>query len=123
MERMVLDAVRGTPTALPSRTAHFQLRGRSQTPGRGSRSESETDSDRPGSATDQLRSSTDYTGGSSFYEETDSATGMDLISKSFKRTPAIPLGSETQVDVTTIQQQTGLEAEGSSSQDTTLLEM
>ena len=33
MERMVLDAVRGSPTALPSRTAHFQLRGRSQTPG------------------------------------------------------------------------------------------
>ena len=123
IERMVVDAVRGTATALPSRTAHFKLRGRSQTPGPRSRGESETDSDRAGSTTDQLGSSTDDTGGSSFYEEADSATEIDLISKSFKRTPVIPLGSETQADVTTIQQQTGLEAEGSSSQDTTLLEM
>ena len=48
---------------------------------------------------------------------------MTLISKSFKRTPAIPLGSGTQADETSNQQQTGLEAEGFSSQDTTLLEM
>ena len=118
MERMVLDAVRGSPKALPSRTAHFQLRGRSQTPSRRALSESETDSDRPGSAMNPLGSGIDDTGGSSFYEESDSATEMVLISKSFKRTPALPLGSETQEMVITTQQQTGLEAEGFSSQDT-----
>ena len=35
IERMVLDAVRGSPTALPSRTSHFQLKRRAQTPGPG----------------------------------------------------------------------------------------
>ena len=86
-------------------------------------SEPETNSDRPGSAMNQLGSGTDDTGGSSFYEESDSATEMDLISKSFKRTPALRLGSGTQEMVTTTQPQTRLEAEGSSSQDTTLLEI
>ena len=123
MERMVLDAVRGTPTALRSCTSHFQLRGRAQTPGPRSQSDSETDSDHPGTASDQPGSSADDTGGSSFYEETDSATEMDLISKSFKQTPALPLGRDTQVDAPRFLQQTGLEAEGSSSQDTTLHEM
>ena len=123
MERMVLDAVRGTPTALQSCTSHFQLRGRAQTPGPRSQSDSETDSDHPGTASDQPGSSADDTGGSSFYEETDSATEMDLISKSFKQTPALPLGRDTQVDAPRFLQQTGLEAEGSSSQDTTLHEM
>ena len=122
MERMILDAVRGTPTALPSRTSHFQLRWRAQTPGPRSQSDSETDSDHPGTASDHPGSSADDTVGSSFYEETDSATEMDLISKSFKQTPALPLGRETQADTLSIQQQTGLEAEGSSSQDNTLHE-
>ena len=122
IERMVLDAVRGTPTALPSRTSHFQLRGRAQTPGPGSQSDSETESDQLGTASDQLGSSSDDTGGASFYEETDSATEMDLISKSFKQTPAQPLVRETQTDTPDNQQQTGLEAEGPSSQDTTLHE-
>ena len=78
MERMVLDAVRGTPTALPSRTSHFQLKRRAQTPGPGSQSDSETESDPKGTASDQLGSSSDDTCDASFYEETDSATEMDL---------------------------------------------
>ena len=32
MERMVIDAVRGSPTVAPSRTAHFLSKGRCQTP-------------------------------------------------------------------------------------------
>ena len=123
MERMVLDAVRGSPTALPSRTSHFQLRGRAQTPGPRSQSDSETDSDHPGSATDRPGSSAEDTGGSSFYEETDSATEMDLISKSFKQTPVIPQSREIREETGGAQQQIELGAEGYSSQDTTLHEM
>ena len=32
MQRMVIDAVRGSPTVVPSRTAHFKTKGRCQTP-------------------------------------------------------------------------------------------
>ena len=123
MERMVLDAVRGSPTALPSRTSHFQLRGRAQTPGPRSQSDSETDSDHPGSASDRPGSSAEDTGGSSFYEETNSATEMDLISKSFKQTPVIPQSREIREETGGAQQQIELGAEGYSSQDTTLHEM
>ena len=48
---------------------------------------------------------------------------MDLISKSFKQTPAQPLVREAQTDTPGNQQQPGLEVEGPSSQDTTLHEM
>ena len=123
MERMVLDAVRGTPTALPSRTSHFQLKRRAQTPGPGSQSDSESDSDLPGTASDQPGSSSDDSGGASFYEESDSATEMDLITKSFKQTPSQPLVGGVQADTPSSQQHIGLDAEGSSSQDTTLYEM
>ena len=123
MERMVLDAVRGTPTALPSRTSHFQLKRRAQTPGPGSQSDSESDSDLLGTASDQPGSSSDDSGGASFYEETDSATEMDLITKSFKQTPSQPLVGGIQTDTPNSQQHIGLDAEGSSSQDTTLYEM
>ena len=123
MEKMVLDAVRGSPTALPSRTSHFQLKRRAQTPGPGTQSDSETESDPQGTVSDQLGSSSDDTGNASFYEETDSATEMDLITKSFKQTPAQPLDREIQTGAPDNQQQTGLQMEGPSSQDTTLHEM
>ena len=116
MERMVLDAVRGTPTALPSRTSHFQLKRRAQTPGPGSHSDSESDSDLLGTASDQPGSSSDDSGGASFYEESDSATEI-------KQTPSQPLVGGIQADAPNSQQHIGLEAEGSSSQDTTLYEM
>ena len=123
MERMVLDAVRGTPTALPSRTSHFQLKRRAQTPGPGAQSDSESDSDLAGTASDQPESSSDDSGGASFYEESDSATEMDLITKSFKQTPSQPLVGGFQTDTPSSQRHIGLDAEGSSSQDTTLYEM
>ena len=123
MERMVLDAVRGTPTALPSRTSHFQLKRRAQTPGPGAQSDSESDSDLAGTASDQPESSSDDSGGASFYEESDSATEMDLITKSFKQTPSQPLVGGVQADTPSSQQHIGPDAEGSSSQDTTLYEM
>ena len=123
MERMVIDAVRGTPTALPSRTSHFQLKGRAQTPGPGAQSDSESDSDLAGTASDQPGSSSDDSGGASFYEESDSATEMDLITKSFKQTPSRPLVGGVQAGTSSSQQHIGPDTEGSSSQDTTLYEM
>ena len=48
MERIVLDAVRGTPTVAPSKTDRFRSRDRAQTPARGHEEDSsmsETDSD------------------------------------------------------------------------------
>ena len=87
MERMVLDAVKGTPTVAPSKTSHFQIRGRAQTPARryevdSSMSESGSDSN----AQTGVESS-DGMGGSSFYGESDSATEMALISGTFKQAP------------------------------------
>ena len=123
MERMVIDAVRGTPTALPSRTSHFQLKRRAQTPGPGAQSDSESESDLAGTASDQPESSSDDSGGASFYEESDSATEMDLITKSFKQTPSRPLVGGVQADTSSSQQHIGPDTEGSSCQDTTLYEM
>ena len=86
MERMVLDAVKGTPTVAPSKTSHFQIGGRAQTPARvyevdSSLSESGSDSNAQTGA-----KSSDGMGGSSFYGESDSATEMTLISGTFKQT-------------------------------------
>ena len=93
---MVIDAVGESPTVVPSRTAHIQTRGQSQTPRRRAPSGSETDSDR---------------------------AEMDLISRSFKRTSAVPGGESTQMEMTTGQRQPEPESVGYSSQDTTLHEM
>ena len=93
MERMVIDAVQCSPTVAPSRTAHFQSKGRCQKPMRRAPSDSsETESEGEGtSATErQPDSSSEDTGESSCYEESDSATEMDLITKSFKRV-SVPL--------------------------------
>ena len=76
MERMVIDAVRGSPTVAPSRTAHFLSKGRCQTPMRrapGNSSETESEGEGTVAVTRQPDSSSEGTGESSFYEERDSA--------------------------------------------------
>ena len=88
MERMVIDAVRGSPTVAPSRTAHFLSKGRCQTPMRrapGNSSETESEEEGATAVTRQPDSSSEGTGESSYYEESDSATEMDLITRSFKK--------------------------------------
>ena len=55
--------------------------------------------------------------------KSDSATEKDLISRSFKRTHAVPGGETGQTEIPTGQQQTEPESVGYSSQDTTLHEM
>ena len=123
MERMVLDAVRGTPAVAPSRTAHFQSRGRAQTPARrygDESSMSETDSD-PNTQTGA--DSSGGTGESSFLGESDSATEMALISETFRQAPTLPQASSFTVVHPSEQRTIETENSGVSSQDATLLEI
>ena len=125
MERMVIDAVRGSPTVAPSRTAHFLSKGRCQTPMRRAPGDSsETESEREGAAavTRQPDSSSEGTGESSYYEESDSATEMDLITRSFKKT-AVPSQASGAVQPSSGQQQNEPDISEFSSQDTTLQEL
>ena len=125
MERMVIDAVRGSPTVAPSRTAHFLSKGRCQTPMRRVSSDSSgTESEGEGTATTtrQPDSSSEGTGESSYYEESDSATEMDLITRSFKK-PAAPLQVSTEAQPSSGQQQNEPDTSEFSSQDTTLQEL
>ena len=74
MERMVTDAVEGTPTTAPSNSAHFRSRGRAQTPVRGDLGDSSaTKSDSYIDAETGIESS-DEAGDTSFHGESDSAT-------------------------------------------------
>ena len=122
MEQMVTDAVRGRPTVTPSRTAHFFAGRRAQTPGPGSIGDS-SGSDSEGEVTSKERvagsSSSEDTGDSSYYGESDNATELDLIAKSFKK-PAETHGS-------LVPQASGLDSQADtpeySSQDATLLEV
>ena len=88
IERMVIDAIPGSPTVAPSRTAHFQSKGRCQTPMRiapSDSSETESDWEESSATARQPGTSSEDTGKSSYYGESDSATEMDPITKSFKR--------------------------------------
>ena len=124
-ERMVIDAVRGSPTVAPSRTAHFHSKGRCQTPMRRSPSgSSETESEEEGAtaAARQPDSSSEGTGESSYYEESDSATEMDLITQSFKKTTVPPKNpDETRTPFS--QPQNEPDVSEFSSRDTTLQEL
>ena len=85
---MVIDAVRGRPAIAPSRTAHFYSGRRAQTPGpaaMGDSSGSDTEREATLGDRDVGSTETEMTGESSYYGETDSATEMDLITKSFKK--------------------------------------
>ena len=126
MERMVVDAVRGKPTAAPSRTAHFYSGRRAQTAETGCAGDS-SGSDTEGEATlkdkDPEPSSSGETGDSSYYGESDSATEMDLIIKSLKRTTNVQDVPEPQTS--SLNPQEGIETDTPefSNQDATLLEV
>ena len=125
MERTVIDAVRGSLTVAPSRTAHFLSKGRCETPMRRAPSDSsETESEEEGATavTRQPDSSSEGTGESSYYEESESATEMDLITRSFKKT-AVPLQTPGEVQPSSGQQQNEPDMSEFSSQDTTLKEL
>ena len=81
MERMILDAVRGSPTTAPSRTGHFKSGARRQTPFRYADSDSSDNetSDLP-SVDSEDQNTTDHgeLGDSSSFGESDSAGEMAL---------------------------------------------
>ena len=126
MERMVIDAVRGKPTVAPSRTAHDYSGRRAKTPGLGDAGDS-SGSDTEGDATlrgkNSEPSSSGETGDSSCYGETDSATEMDLITKSFKKTISAQDAPEPQSSSQDVQGDIDTVTPEYSSQDATLLEV
>ena len=87
MEQMILDAVRGRPTALPSRTDTFRSRSRAATPFRqadSDTSDAEAETLTSGESDDQDAQRHGETGDSSFSGESDSAGEMTLITASYK---------------------------------------
>ena len=87
MEQMILDAVRGKPTALPSRTESFRSRARASTPFRPADSDSsDTEVERftSGESDDQDTQRRINTGDSSYSGESDSAGEMALITATYK---------------------------------------
>ena len=126
MERMVIDAVRGKPTVAPSRTAHFYSGKRAQTPGPGSvgdSSGSDTEEDTTLRGKNSEPSSSGETGDSSYYGETDSATEMDLITKSFKKSTSAQDVPDPQLSSQEVQRDTDTDTPNYSSQGATLLEV
>ena len=126
MEQMVIGAVRGAPVTSSSRTDHFRVKPRAQTPGPGLHSDSE-DSSR---SENFPESGTDTSAGSSSGQEdrgldcsndTDSSGEMALISQAFKEPfrPASTSRKTTQDDPS----QAGFESAEQSSLDATLSEL
>ena len=123
---MIIDAVRGKPTVAPSRTAHFYSGKRAQTPGPGSvgdSSGSDTEEDTTLRGKNSEPSSSGETGDSSYYGETDSATEMDLITKSFKKPTSAQDVPDPQLSSQEVQRDTDTDTPNYSSQDATLLEV
>ena len=126
MERMVLDAVKGTPTAVPSRSDQLRLRARAATPFRVPESDS---GDVESAALDDLRLETSDSGESctlgdiSIPEESDSSGEMALISQSFKESRGLVSTPRVQETATTSSLGKKPEQECSSSGDATLSEV
>ena len=126
IERMILDAVRGSPTIAPLRTSPFQLGARAQTPYRYADSDSsDAETGRLPAVDSEDQSATDYgeMGDSSTFEESDSAGEMALISATFEAS-----NKNSAVKTTSFPAQTGLVRASSqetdlSSQDATLSEV
>ena len=126
MERMVLDAVKGTPTAVPSRTDQLLLKARASTPFRVPDSDS---SDAETATIDGPRLETSDSGESrtlgdiSTPDESDSAGEMDLITQSFKKSKELLSDPQLQETATTTSLRNRPEQECSSSGDATLSEV
>ena len=123
---MVIRAVRGAPVTSSSRTDHFRIRPRTQTPGPGLQSDSE-DSSRAeyysGSGTDTSEKSSAgrESRGLDSFNETDSSGEMALISQAFKEPFSCVPSSRgvARADPT----QVGFESAEQSSLDATLSEL
>ena len=126
MEKMVVDAVKGKPTVAPSKTSHFLIKNRAQTPGRWDQSDqssSEAEYDSNADSRALTPTSAGDTGGSSFEGESDSATEMALISATLRGESQLAQSSQEKGRVA-ISCTTAIdETTGPSSQDTTLQEL
>ena len=123
MEQMILDAVRGRPTALPSRTDTFRSRARAATPFRQAESDSsdaEAGTFTSGESDDQDTQRHAETGDSSFSGGSDSGGEMALMSASYK-----PVTSHTWAETATMVVSDDLRGQDTdpSSQDATLSEV
>ena len=126
MEQMVIGAVRGAPVTSSSRTDHFRIRPRAQTPGPGLHSDSDgslRSENFPESGTDTSvgTSSGQEDRGLDSSNDTDSSGEMALISQAFKEPfrPASTSCGTTQNDPS----QAGFESAEQSSLDATLSEL
>ena len=126
MEKMVVDAVKGKPTVAPSKTSHFLIKNRAQTPGRWDQSDqssSEAEYDSNADSRALTPTSAGDTGGSSFEGESDSATEMALISATLRGDSQLAQSSQEKGRVA-ISCTTAIdETTGPSSQDTTFQEL
>ena len=126
IERMILDAVRGRPTIAPSRTGHFQLGARAQTPYRYADSDSsDAESGQLPIVDSEDQSATDYggLGDSSTFGESDSAGEMALISATFEASNMQSVAKTTPLPAPSGFIQTGSQETDFSSQDATLSEV
>ena len=124
MERMVLDAVKGTPTVAPSRTSHFQTRVRAPTPfGCSESSDDETDNLTGACPLAGSSSGAEGTDTSAGFEDSDSSGEMALITETFKKNLTTDLGPNPSQQSGSQSQQEEPGQSGFSSQDATLLEV
>ena len=93
MEKMVVDTVKGKPTVASSKTSHFLIKNRAQTPGRWDQtdqSSSEADYDSNTDSRAITPTSAGDTGNSFFEGESESATEMALNSATVGGFPNLP---------------------------------
>ena len=126
MERMVIGAVKGAPITSESKTGHFKLRRRAQTPGPGQQrdsSDSSQDTSHFGFGTDtsEEASSDKEERGIDSFNDSDSSGEMALISQAFGETSGP--GPTTQEIANINPNKEGFESAGQSSLDATLSEL
>ena len=126
MEQMVIGAVKGAPVTSSSKTDHFKIRPRAQTPGPGLQSDSENSSraeyhSGPETDTSEESSAGRKSKGLESFNETDSSGEMALITQAFKEPFSCVPSSRgvARADPT----QVGFESTEQSSFDATLSEL
>ena len=128
MEKMVLGAVRGAPVTAESRTGHFKIRHRAQTPhprDLSDISDGSQSNDDSGPGTDSFGDPNTESEDGVFDSpnETDSSAEMALISRAFKEPNEVEPDPTSQRAVDVGPQSEGHESTGQSSLDATLSEL
>ena len=127
MERMVIAAVKGTPATAPSRTKHFLIRTRAQTPkpmqsGNSSSEEVITDPGQDSEACGDFSALLEV-GDISMPENSDSSGEMALIADTFRKSAFENTGTDQQPHLQSGSAGEAVESAGHSSLDATLSEL